>query len=44
MHYPQNGLTALHKATAKGDIAMVEFLMAQVNPDITAKDIVSWNL
>ena len=41
---PKFGQTALHEASKKGNVSMVEFLMANFNADLDAKDSVSQNL
>ena len=40
-HPPKFGQTALHEASKKGNDSMVEFLMANFNADLDAKDSVS---
>ena len=35
------GQTALHEASEKGNVSMVEFLLANFNANLDAKDIVS---
>ena len=40
---PKLGQTALHEASTKGNVSMVEFLMRNFNANLDAKDAVSPN-